>query len=152
DLGLAADLGLRDVLALAATSGRAAGNARELPPRLLQLLRAAIADLQRHRQDDGDAAVAAMRGHLDELQALRQQAVARAPLIVGEFRSKLLARVRDFVAAQGLQLAAADVVREVALFADRADVTEELQRLGAHLESVCAVLVRGGSIGRKLEF
>ncbi len=47
---------------------------------------------------------------------------------------------------------APELVREVAAFADRVDVAEELQRLSAHIAEVRAVLARGGEVGRRLEF
>jgi predicted naringenin-chalcone synthase len=44
------------------------------------------------------------------------------------------------------------VLKEVALFADRCDVTEELTRLGSHLEQLETLLRSDGEIGRKAEF
>ena len=44
------------------------------------------------------------------------------------------------------------IVRETALFAERADVTEELVRLGSHLAQMDAALREGGAAGRKLDF
>ncbi len=151
DLGLADDLSLRDVMMLA-TNLRAGAVARELQPGVARLLGAALVDLQRHRALDGQATVAAMRAELDAVDRQRAVAEQRAPAIVVDHRDRLLARVREFVAAQGVTLTAADVVREVALFAERADVGEELQRLAAHTLEIRALLDRGGAIGRKLDF
>lgn len=151
ELGLADDLSLRDVLTLSATV-RAPGATREFGPRLAALVGRALADLQRHREVDGRATVAAMAIELDAIARLREDAARRAPAIVSDYRDKLLLRVREFVAQQGARLEANDIVREVALFAERADVGEELQRLGAHVDEVRALLKRGGAIGRKLDF
>lgn len=153
DLGLPDDLALRDVLALAATAGRALPlGARSLPPQLLGLLQAAIGDLQRHRLAEGAATVEAMAAQLDELALRLAEAEARAPQVIESHRERLLERVRAWLLQQGVAIEAADVVREVALVADRADVAEELQRLAAHLAELRAVLASGGAIGRKLEF
>lgn len=151
ELGLAAELSLRDVLAIAGAT-KTASLTRELAPQLKALVHEALADLRRHRLADGAAAVAAMEVDLAAVERLRGEAAQRAPALVDEHRERLLQRVREFVAAQGVQIAAADVVREVAMFAERADVGEELQRLGAHLGEVRALLRRGGPLGRKLEF
>ena len=43
-------------------------------------------------------------------------------------------------------------MREVALFADRVDVAEELQRLRAHTDEIRSLLHKGGEVGRRLEF
>jgi len=47
---------------------------------------------------------------------------------------------------------AVDLVREVAIYADRVDVAEELQRLAAHLAEIRAALGQPGEVGRRLEF
>ena len=44
------------------------------------------------------------------------------------------------------------MIRELALFAERADIAEETQRTGAHVERLRDLLDRGGEIGRRLEF
>lgn len=152
-LSLRDDLGLRDLVALAGTArtGEAAGQ-RELPPQLAAMLARAVDELLARRRAEGATTVAAMQQHLGELADLRLQAQAQAPALVENYRDKLLKRVNDFLAEQGLHLQPADVVREVALFADRVDVSEELQRLGAHLDEVQALLRQGGELGRRLDF
>jgi uncharacterized protein (TIGR00255 family) len=152
DLGLPDDLSLRDVLAAASALPRSSGPTRELPPGLQALLARALDELQRHRFEEGAATTAALRRHLDELTTLHASASRRAPAILVQLRERLLQRVGEVLAAQGVSLQPADVVREVALLADRIDVAEELQRLRAHLEAVRATLAAGGQIGRRLEF
>ena len=152
DLGLVDDLSLRDLLALAGGALRAEAGARSLPPRLQALLRAALDDLQRHRAADGAAAVAAMRAQFDALDGLLASARERAPQIARTYGDKLQRRVNEILAEHGLQLQPADVLREIALFADRTDVTEELHRLEAHFAEARALFAQGGELGRKLEF
>jgi uncharacterized protein (TIGR00255 family) len=112
----------------------------------------AIEDLRRHRQSDGAATVAALREQLDELRRLALVAQQRAPEIAKAYGEKLQKRVNDLLAAHGLQIEPEVVLRELALFADRSDVAEELQRLTAHLAEANALLGQGGEIGRKLDF
>lgn len=84
-----------------------------------------------------------LRGHIDVI-------TARAPLVAPNYRELLLQRLRQ---AQ-LELDVNDdrVLREIALFADRADVTEELTRLRSHLDQFAALLKSNAEIGRKAEF
>jgi uncharacterized protein (TIGR00255 family) len=153
DLGLPDDLTLRDVLSLAGSFERTEhGLQRELPPRLADLLRQALDDLQRHRDAEGRATVAAVRAQLDELDVLRARAAARAPAVVAALRERLHKRIGEALADQGFALQPADLVREVALLADRVDVAEELQRLAAHGEAMRAALDAGSQLGRRLEF
>jgi uncharacterized protein (TIGR00255 family) len=75
---------------------------------------------------------------------------ARAPLVPAHYREQLMKRLRD----AGLELDINDerVLREIALFADRCDVSEELTRLRSHLEQFTTLLKSNAEIGRKAEF
>jgi uncharacterized protein (TIGR00255 family) len=145
---------LEDVLQVAASAARGdAMTSRPLPPGLRALLDAALAELTAHRRRDGAGTTAAIHAQLDEFAASLQQAAARAPQLVADYRERLLARVRELVARHVPDAPPAfDVVREVAAYADRVDVAEELQRLQVHVAAVRAVLERGGEVGRRLEF
>jgi uncharacterized protein (TIGR00255 family) len=74
----------------------------------------------------------------------------RAPSVSPQYRDLLLQRLRQ--AGLTLELSDERVLKEVALFADRCDVTEELTRLGSHLDQLEALLRSDGEIGRKAEF
>ncbi len=155
-LSLPADLSLRDVLMVPGLF-TSAGNQRpriswEPPEKLEALLDQALEHLIEHRTQEGITTVAVMTEELDRFQDLLAQAKARAPAVVEDHREKLLRRVNDFLQGQARLLEPSDVIREVALFADRTDVAEELQRLGAHVEKIRENLTNGGSIGRTLEF
>lgn len=75
---------------------------------------------------------------------------ARAPKVPANYREQLMKRLRD----ANLELDVNDerVLREIALFADRCDVTEEITRLRSHFEQFAALLKSDGEIGRKSEF
>jgi uncharacterized protein (TIGR00255 family) len=86
-------------------------------------------------------------------QTLHRQVEAiatRAPQVPVNYREQLLKRLRE----AGLELDLNDerVLREVALFADRCDVTEEITRLRSHFEQFATLLKSEGEIGRKAEF
>jgi uncharacterized protein (TIGR00255 family) len=152
-LGLSEEFTVRDVLQLAGSLPRHAGGTPEtLPPAFIALLDTALAALVQRRRAEGAVLLPVMHGHLDELRHQLATAAARAPAVVTAHRERLQRRVGEVLAAQGLQLEAADLVREVALFAERIDVSEEVQRLHAHVGEVQAVLQKGGEVGRRLEF
>ena len=74
----------------------------------------------------------------------------KSPQIIEDYRSKLMARVSEM-----LEDAAIDdsrIVQEVTIFADKICVDEEMVRLRSHIETMKALLIEGGSIGRKLDF
>jgi len=74
----------------------------------------------------------------------------RAPQVPANYREQLMKRLRD----AGLELDLNDerVLREIALFADRCDVSEEITRLRSHFEQFAALLKSEAEIGRKAEF
>jgi uncharacterized protein (TIGR00255 family) len=75
------------------------------------------------------------------------------PGVVEGYRERIYERVRLVVAAAGATLQPEHVVREVALFADRADVSEEVTRLASHLDQLAAIVrTEADGPGRKLEF
>jgi uncharacterized protein (TIGR00255 family) len=145
---------LEDVLQVAGSGGRGdAMTSRPLPPQLRELLDRALGALTAHRRADGEGTVAAIRAQLDRFAESQRVAEERAPRLQAEYRERLVQRVTDLVAAHVPgPPPALDLVREVALFADRVDVAEELQRLHAHVAAVRALLDRGGEVGRQLEF
>ncbi len=75
---------------------------------------------------------------------------ARAPQVPAGYREQLMKRLRE----AGLELDLNDerVLREIALFADRCDVSEEITRLRSHFEQFTSLLKSEGEIGRKAEF
>ena len=85
------------------------------------------------------------------MEFAKVEAIAqRAPLVPKNYREQLMKRLRD----AGLELDLNDerVLREIALFADRCDVSEELTRLRSHLEQFTTLLRSEAEIGRKAEF
>jgi uncharacterized protein (TIGR00255 family) len=84
------------------------------------------------------------------LQRQMDAVTARAPLVTGQYRELLLKRLRE--AGLDLELADERVLKEIALFADRCDISEELTRLRSHLDQLAQLLRSGGEIGRKAEF
>ena len=90
---------------------------------------------------------------LSRIAAMRRQVEAvgsRAAQVVPTYRELLFKRLRE--AGLGLDLGDERVLREIALFADRCDVSEELTRFRSHLEQFANLLRSDGEIGRKAEF
>jgi uncharacterized protein (TIGR00255 family) len=75
-----------------------------------------------------------------------------APEVVTEYRTKLLERLSRAVAESGVTVSESDVIREVAIYADRCDINEEITRLRSHLQQFATFLNGKTSLGRKLEF
>lgn len=118
-----------------------------------RLLAAVVEALQAFagmRALEGDALLADFVRRTDALHRHVAGIVERAPQVPVNYREQLMKRLRD----AGLELDLSDerVLREIALFADRVDVTEEITRLRSHFEQFAALLKSEGEIGRKAEF
>lgn len=81
-----------------------------------------------------------------------QSVTALAPAVVVEYRDKLLDRVRRLIGDLNVSLTESDLIREMAVFADRCDINEEITRLKSHIEQFRRLLAADSSQGRKLEF
>jgi uncharacterized protein (TIGR00255 family) len=73
-----------------------------------------------------------------------------APRALEECRTRLAERLSAF--GRGIELDVARVTTEVALAAERSDITEELVRVQSHLHEVGRTLAAGGPVGRRLDF
>src|SRR5262249_41817215 len=75
------------------------------------------------------------------------------PTVVTGYRQRLRGRVAQALAEHGVQVRPEDLIREVAIFAERSDVAEEVMRLGSHLDQFQSVVAKeDDGPGRKLEF
>jgi uncharacterized protein (TIGR00255 family) len=116
-------------------------------------LEAALKKLDEMRRDEGRAMAAellALHGLIGEhLGQIR----THLPVVTAIYRERILERVRQAVAGAGVAIQPEHLIREVALFADRTDVSEEATRLGSHLDQFAEVVRKGEEgAGRRLEF
>jgi len=121
-------------------------------PVLERVLEQALGRMQAMRQEEGRAMAEDLlrqRDHIGrELAAIR----AKAPQVTMAYRDRLLLRVQGLTAGVGVEISAADLIKEVSIFAERADISEEIVRLASHLEQFQDVINEPESAGRKLEF
>ncbi len=121
-------------------------------PVLERVLEQALQRMQGMRQEEGRAMAQELLGLRDhiglELSAIR----VRVPNVTAAYRDRLLERVRGLVAGLGVDVTAADLIKEVAIFAERSDIAEEVVRLASHLDQFQEVINEPESAGRKLEF
>jgi uncharacterized protein (TIGR00255 family) len=121
-------------------------------PEIAQVVRRALDALQAARAQEG-------RAMADELAALGRaigehlgRIADRAPRVGQAYRTRLTDRIQAMVLEQGVTVESKDLIREVAIFAERCDISEEVVRLRAHLEQYGTILEEAESSGRKLEF
>lgn len=133
------------------------GNTRsELNQEQLAAVRAAcqdaIAALVEMRTQEGRALEAHLRQLCESIATERQKVLSRAPAVVGEYREKLASRIEALLEGTGAEVDEATLAREVAVFASRSDVTEEVERIASHLAQIDSLLEAGEAAGRTLDF
>lgn len=131
------------------------GNTADDPAPIVAALKGAFAailsDFVNMRASEGAALKAVLLDQLDEIDTLQSRAAdlaeARKPQMAETLRTNL-ARVLD----NADKVDEARVAQELALLAVKADVTEEIDRLKAHVSAARDLLAKGGAVGRKLDF
>jgi uncharacterized protein (TIGR00255 family) len=122
----------------------------DLLPQVLQAVTAALDGLDAMRLREGEALVQDLRERRQGLAELVAQVTARAPQVVEEYQVKLQQRLVKLL--NDTELDPQRLAQEVALLADRCDVTEELVRLQSHFVQFDETLALAEPVGRKLDF
>ena len=111
---------------------------------------AAIDALLIMRKSEGDRLKAAMSAEVDQMAAYRAQMEAHAPSVAEGYRQKLNERIASVL--HDTEIDRARLATEVALFADRCCIDEELVRLKSHITQFYAYLNAEEPVGRNLDF
>ncbi|MEW6198400.1 MAG: YicC/YloC family endoribonuclease [Planctomycetota bacterium] len=119
---------------------------------LKRLVVQALDALMAMRTLEGQALADDLKTHAAIIQDALDAIRTRAPAVVVEYRNRLLARVNELIADSSVRLAETDLLKEVSVYADRSDVSEELSRLGGHLDQFLGLMNASEPAGRKLEF
>ena len=121
-------------------------------PAIRELAIKAIEKLTAMRKREGEALFGDLQKHAASITANLKAIQTRAPLVIEEYHKRLTMRVNQLIGKAELQLDSADLCKEVAVFAERADISEEIQRLTSHIESFENACRQGEHPGRKLDF
>ena len=123
----------------------------ELQAALSQGVKAATASFVAARQQEGSALADVLARQLARMQALVDEVEHHPARTVDAIRARLQSQVAAIMAGSP-SVDPARLHQEAALLATKADVREELDRLGAHITASKDLFAQGGAIGRKLDF
>ena len=115
-------------------------------------LAAALESLAKMRVEEGRAMAVDLAANCRLIAAGLEKISQRAPLVSDGYRLRLEERLKRTLAEFQLSLDPRDLVKEVSLFAERSDISEEIIRLRSHLDQFDALVELPESAGRKLEF
>jgi uncharacterized protein (TIGR00255 family) len=127
-------------------------DAASLWPIVEPILHAAVEQLTNMRAAEGVALATDLRDQCATVALCLDVIEKQAPLVGEAYRKRIQDRVNEALAPLGASLEPTDLVREVALYADRSDISEEIVRLRSHLQQFAAALELDESAGRKMEF
>ncbi len=121
-------------------------------PTIRSTLIRALDGLDTMRQGEGRAMAADLTANLDAIAAALDEVEKRAPLVVDAYRTRLNDRIGKVLAELNATLEPADILKEVSLFADRSDISEEIVRMRSHLVQFREIMDSAEPSGRKLDF
>ena len=137
-------------LALYAKKNQVLPNAELVKETVFEAFEEAVASLVSMRQSEGMKLLKDLEGRGKVLNSAVEEIRSYAGDSVANYREVLLQRLRQ--AELDLDLEDERVLKEIALFADRSDISEEITRLDSHLDQLVGFLSSKGPIGRKIDF
>jgi uncharacterized protein (TIGR00255 family) len=125
-------------------------NMDEMRVALQEVIGLALDSCDGMRFDEGQAIKEDLSGRLDRIEQYLGEIAESAPLVVEEYRKRLKERVHQIL--QGMEADETRLAQEIALFADRSDITEEIVRAKSHLGQFRKYMTLEDAVGRRLDF
>ncbi len=121
-------------------------------PAIEGALKIALENLSSMRRDEGQAMADDLKSNCDAIGTTSEEIQTRAPLVVEAYQGRLTDRINKLLEDFEVKIEPADVVKEIGIFSDRCDISEELVRLKSHLQQFDTIMASNESAGRKLDF
>ena len=145
DLSIEALMGMKDIIK--AEPPTLDSSQEEM---ILETTEEALSALIKMRQEEGSNLQKDLSGRLQDIRKLTQSIQERQPVVLEEYRNRLNEKIK--LLTEGMELDETRLAQETALMADRCDISEEITRLGSHLEQFNDMFQKAEPIGRKMEF
>jgi uncharacterized protein (TIGR00255 family) len=146
EIGLRTLAGFRDIFSPPAEAEISA----DLSGRIASVLEEAMAMLMKMRQGEGVALYQDMEQRLDSIRHILKTIDVRAPQVLIEYQKRLTERVKEL--ASGFALDDNRLAQEVALLAEKSDITEEVVRMQSHIVQFEELLRSDEVEGKKIDF
>ena len=121
-------------------------------PKIKEAVDQAVGALVAMREAEGRNIASDFYKRLDIIEKNVLEIEKRSPEVVAEYQAKLSERLDALLADKKIAADPDRVLQEVAIFADRVSITEEIVRLKSHIRQFCVILEASQPIGRKLDF
>ena len=117
-----------------------------------QAVEQAVANLVAMRETEGGNIYGDFIYRADLIAEKLAQIEERSPLVVEEYQAKLQERLTNLLADNNIKVEPERLLQEVAIFADRTSITEEIVRLKSHIKQFKTIIASDQPVGRKLDF
>ena len=126
--------------------------AEKISKAVLEITNEVIASVKKMRAVEGEAMLADLKDNCQNIERTLKTIASRISVVVNNYQEKLKNRVDMLLASAKLEIDKDSLAREVAIFADRSDIAEEITRLTSHLEQFIKICENETYAGRKLDF
>jgi uncharacterized protein (TIGR00255 family) len=126
--------------------------ARQMKEVILEISQEALNKLKQMRAAEGSFLEADLKERCKAIEDDLEQIRTRRAVVVEQYTGKLRKRIDELLARAELKLDEETLAREVAIFADRSDISEEVARLDSHLQQFAQCCQAGDQTGRRLDF
>ncbi len=115
-------------------------------------LTTALENLNAMRRAEGESMASDLSGNVEVIEDQLAKLETRAPQVLAAYRQRLCERIQQWLQENQVAADTVDLIREVGLFADRCDISEECVRLHSHLDQFRQTLQQAEASGRRLDF
>lgn len=127
-------------------------DAESVWPKVEAAVKEAVGNLVAMRTTEGSNIYGDFLYRADLIAAKLAQIEKRSPLVVAEYQNKLSERLNHILAEYNVAVEPERLLQEVAVFADRTSITEEIVRLKSHIKQFKTIIASDQPVGRKLDF
>ena len=121
-------------------------------PHVQQALEQALDRLIEMRTHEGASMASDLLANCQQIASHLEQIETHAPQVIRNYSKRLTERMNQMLGEYEVSVETSDVVREVGIFADKCDISEEIVRLKTHIEQFSSIVKSSQGDGRKLEF
>ncbi len=121
-------------------------------PVVRELTIKAVEKLNTMRRREGQQLFGDLMKHVQVISQNLGAIAKRAPFVIEEYHKRLSQRIGQLLSKAELKVSEPDLLKEVAVYAERSDISEEIQRLTSHLDAFEQACREGEHAGRKLDF
>ena len=119
---------------------------------VLELSAKAIDQLKEMRSEEGQNLADDLIGNCGIIAEKLELIGTRCPVVIDEYHKKLESRINELLAGAKLEIDADILARELAVYAERCDIAEEITRLRSHIEQFANYCRKNDNAGRRLDF